>query len=142
MKKILICLLVMIALLSPIIFAEEELKTESVQSVTAAQNAAAVNTDKAPPATIAEYKSGPCLSCAPEKFGRGLSNALYSPLEIPYRVGKEMERLNPIAAFGSGLIKGTLWFGLRLAVGAFDTVTFFVPTDPIMPDFDAGWWTA
>lgn len=77
-----------------------------------------------------------------EKFGRGVSNIAFSPLEVPYRIGKEMEYVDPIAGFASGALKGTVWFAARLIAGAFDVATFIIPTKPIIREFDAGWWAA
>ncbi len=77
-----------------------------------------------------------------DKLGRGISNVGYSPLEIPYRIAKDIEEVNPLAAFGSGLLKGAGWGVLRLGAGVFDVATFFIPTKPIIRDFNAGWWSA
>ncbi len=89
-----------------------------------------------------EAKSPGLASGIAEKFGRGLSNIAFSIFEFPYRIGKEMEVTDPIAALGSGALKGVAWAAARLVVGAFDTVTFFIPTRPMIREFDAGWWAA
>lgn len=86
--------------------------------------------------------SGRCVTCPAEKFGRGVSNIATSPLELPLRIGKEMEQTDPIAGFFAGSLKGVFWFAGRLIAGAFETVTFFIPTKPLICPFDAGWWSA
>ncbi|PIQ85611.1 MAG: hypothetical protein COV74_07890 [Candidatus Omnitrophica bacterium CG11_big_fil_rev_8_21_14_0_20_45_26] len=87
-------------------------------------------------------KSGVCFQCPAEKLGRGMSNIVYSTLETPYRIGREMEVANPIAGFTSGLVKGVFWTVGRAVVGVIEVGTFLIPTRPLMHEFDAGWWTA
>ncbi len=123
MKKASVFLLILAMLAAPAIFAEEA-KSE---------NSAPVRM---------EAKSNSLFSTMAEKFGRGVSNIFFGAFEFPYRVGKEMETLDPIAAIASGALKGAAWTVARVTVGAFDTATFVIPTKPMIREFDAGWWTA
>jgi putative exosortase-associated protein (TIGR04073 family) len=82
------------------------------------------------------------LAAASEQVGRGASNVFYSILELPVRIGKEMERTNPIGGFITGILKGAGWCGLRATVGVLELGTFLFPTKSPIPDFEAGWLTA
>ncbi len=77
-----------------------------------------------------------------EKLGRGFTNLFFSLVEIPYHVTKEFERTDPVGAVPSGLLKGVSSAIGRACAGVFDVATFFLPSKPIISDFDAGWWTA
>ena len=121
MKKMITWSFVLAVVLAPVLFAEDA-------------------KPQAPAKT--EGKHGICLTCPAEKLGRGVSNVVFSPLEIPLRVGKDMEQMDPIAAFFSGSLKGVAWGCARLVAGAFDIATFVIPTRPMISEFDAGWWSA
>ena len=131
MKKTIGLFLVIFSLASPVLFAEDAKLAEP--AVAATETIEVVETGS---------NQGSCVSCPAEKLGRGVSNLAYSPFEIPYRIGKEMEVQNPVGAFTTGSLKGIFWFGARALVGAVETVTFFIPTKPMMGDYDAGWWAA
>ena len=90
----------------------------------------------------AEVRKGICLSCPAEKLGRGVANLAFCGLEIPMRIGKEMEQADPVAAFVSGAVKGIVWVVVRATVGVFDVATFLIPTKPMIQPFDGGWWSA
>ena len=77
-----------------------------------------------------------------EKLGRGTSNVFFSLFEIPYNLGKQFERTDPVGAVPAGILKGTLWTVLRAVAGVVDIATFPIPTRQIIGDFDAGWWSA
>lgn len=70
------------------------------------------------------------------KLGRGLGNVLYSPFEIPHRVSTEMVGEDYVYAFPKGLVKGAFHAVGRAVVGVYETVTFVVPQQPIIPDFN------
>ena len=123
MKKIGVFFLTLIILAAPVGFADE------------------AKSDSAAPAKM-EAKKGSVFSSMAEKLGRGASNIFFAAFEFPYRVGKEMESMDPIAALASGALKGAAWTVARVTVGAFDTATFVIPTKPMIREFDAGWWTA
>ena len=91
---------------------------------------------------MVESKEAHCLNCHPAKLCRGMSNLFFSVFEIPYQIRKDAERMNIIAALGSGTVKGALWTVYRAAAGVFDIATFIIPTKPLIHEFDAGWWTA
>ena len=62
------------------------------------------------------------------KLGRGVANAVGSPLEIPLGIEQQYHRSNDAAAgFVTGLIYGTFKGLVRLAVGVFETFTFPIP---------------
>ncbi len=78
------------------------------------------------------------------KLARGLTNILSSPTEIPYNMVKEGRLIEPdedwlvpdggdwlvqqLMAGFTGFFTGTGYIVARIGIGAFDTVTFFVPT--------------
>ena len=78
---------------------------------------------------------------ASEKLGRGVSNVVFSLLEIPYNVTKEYQTMNPVGAIPSGILKGAGWTVMRACAGVIDIATFLIPTKPLISDFDMGWWT-
>lgn len=61
------------------------------------------------------------------KMGRGLGNVLTCWIEIPKNLHLGMQEENPILGVGWGFIKGAGLTLTRLAVGAFESVTFPVP---------------
>ena len=72
------------------------------------------------------------------KLGRGVSNVVGSPLEIPLGIEQQYYRSSDAAAgFVTGLVYGTFKGLARLAVGVFETVTFLFPCRnhyaPILP---------
>lgn len=88
-----------------------------------------------PAALYAEAKYATCVTPEndPEytlwrKAGRGLSNILFSPLELFYQPVYMAEKGNrlPIAVLG-GLVKGIAMMGIRIAAGAYETATFPFP---------------
>lgn len=61
------------------------------------------------------------------KMGRGVGNVLTCWIEIPKNFHLGMQEENPVLGASWGLLKG-LGLGLtRLAVGAFESVTFPIP---------------
>jgi putative exosortase-associated protein (TIGR04073 family) len=75
---------------------------------------------------------------AVDKLGRGLSNVITSPLEIPRGMGHAGEKNGFFAGVTTGLLKGTANFVKRALVGAFEVATFPVPVPedyaPIIDD--------
>jgi len=67
-----------------------------------------------------------------ERFGRGLTNIITSPLELPAqmynRAAYQQEHdSNPFAVLGGffeGIPMGVVYFGWRLGAGCFDVITF------------------
>ena len=82
------------------------------------------------------------------KLARGLTNILSSPTEIPYNMVKEGRLMEPdedwlvpdggdrlvqqLMAGFTGFFTGIGYTVARIGIGIIDTVTFFVPTPPIM----------
>jgi len=61
------------------------------------------------------------------KAGRGLANVATCWVELPRNLHLGLQEENPLLGVGKGLLKGTGLTATRLAVGAYETVTFFVP---------------
>ena len=61
------------------------------------------------------------------KFGRGLTNVLLSPGEIIYQPAKLAEDNNGVIAVVGGVPKGFAFIPVRIALGVYDLVTFFLP---------------
>ena len=61
------------------------------------------------------------------KAGRGVVNVLTSWIELPKNVHLGTQEDNPVLGAGWGLVKGTGLTATRLAVGAYEAVTFFLP---------------
>ena len=61
------------------------------------------------------------------KAGRGMANILTAWLELPKNLHLGMLEQNPFAGVAAGLLRGSGLMLTRLAVGAYETVTFPVP---------------
>ncbi len=61
------------------------------------------------------------------KLGRGLSNCVSFPMEIPSQISKVNNSDGPVAAFTYGIIKGVTMCAFRAVVGAYEIVTFPIP---------------
>lgn len=68
-----------------------------------------------------------CAQDPIHKMGRGLGNVLTCWIELPKNLHLGTQEENPVLGAGWGLIKGTGLAATRLAIGAYETVTFFVP---------------
>jgi len=62
------------------------------------------------------------------KFSRGLANTTTGWGEIPKNIANESREHNALAGATYGTLKGTAHTVGRTALGAFDLVTFFVPS--------------
>ena len=76
-----------------------------------------------------------------EKFGRGIANIAFGPLELlmkPYDVANDD---GAIPALTYGVFKGVIYTVARELVGITDVVTFFMPLPglPNDPEHGAGW---
>ncbi|MFA6600807.1 MAG: exosortase system-associated protein, TIGR04073 family [Candidatus Omnitrophota bacterium] len=67
------------------------------------------------------------------KFGRGLTNIVTSPVEIPCNVANEMDSMGPYKGFLPGMGLGIFKFGRRLFNGVLDIGTFVIPSPNEMP---------
>ena len=61
------------------------------------------------------------------KMGRGIANVLTSWIEIPKNLHLGTQEENPLLGAGWGLVKGSGLAVTRVAVGAYETASFFVP---------------
>ncbi len=61
------------------------------------------------------------------KMGRGLGNVLTCWIELPKNFHKGAQEQNPVLGIGWGLVKGSGLALTRLALGGYETVSFFVP---------------
>ena len=77
------------------------------------------------------------LSPAFTKLGRGLSNLFLGWLEIPLNVDKRYTTSDTVGSALTGAAIGVFKGVVRMGVGAYETVTFFVPLpenfEPILP---------
>ena len=62
-----------------------------------------------------------------KKLGRGLCNIGTFPFEVFLQVSRVNESDGPMAALSWGILKGVGMSGVRLFVGAYETVTFPFP---------------
>lgn len=83
-----------------------------------------------------EYRGNSAFDKMQHKLGRGFANLFTGVVEIPKNVSREWRRSDPATGIIVGGVKGIGYFGTRLAVGAFDIVTFPVPVpanyEPLM----------
>lgn len=93
-----------------------------------------------PPRMEVKSVEGSYFTRSVDRLGHGFGNVAYSPLEIPYQIGKDLERTNPVSAIIAGSIKGVTWFALRAVAGAIEVGTFLIPIQPLVRDFDTGWF--
>jgi len=66
------------------------------------------------------------------KFVRGITNLTTGWLEVPKNISNESRKSNAAVGLTWGSVKGGLHAVGRTAVGAFDTATFYVPSDEIV----------
>lgn len=75
-----------------------------------------------------------------EKGGRGVSNLLLGWLEIPLTIHKRYTTSDVVASFLTGTAIGAFKAVMRTGVGAYETVTFFLPYPedfaPILPTLE------
>ena len=84
---------------------------------------------------VAISESGPI-----EKFGRGVANVLFSPLELLQQPMDVAEAKGNIAALTYGVFRGVAMTVARVCVGAVDIVTFYMPLPGCTDDADdVGW---
>jgi len=73
--------------------------------------------------------AGDYASDSGAKFSRGLANTTTGWGEIPKNIANESRNSNALVGATYGTAKGAAHAIGRTAVGAFDLVTFFVPTN-------------
>ena len=65
------------------------------------------------------------------KLGSGFSNIILSPLEIPKNIINTTNEANLALGATGGVLKGLLHMAGRFMAGTVDTLTFFIPTEPL-----------
>ncbi len=82
----------------------------------------------------------PVLARAFEKLGRGVSNFLGGWLEIPLGIHKRYATSDTAGSLFTGTAVGAFKGLVRTGVGAYETVTFFLPYPedfaPILPTLE------
>jgi len=80
------------------------------------------------------------LSPAFTKLGRGVSNALFGWLEVPLNVHKRYTTTDTVGSGLTGVATGLFKGAVRMGVGVYETVTFFLPYpehfEPILPTLE------
>jgi putative exosortase-associated protein (TIGR04073 family) len=71
---------------------------------------------------------------ASQKLKRGMTNVVACYGEISQSFGTTYEEDGFMAALSYGLVEGSVLTVRRAIVGVFETLTFFVPSDPIIND--------
>ncbi|MDP2929974.1 MAG: exosortase system-associated protein, TIGR04073 family, partial [Candidatus Omnitrophota bacterium] len=61
------------------------------------------------------------------KLGRGLSNVITFPMEIPEQISRVNNTDGPFAGITEGLLKGLGSAVGRMCIGLYETVTFMSP---------------
>ena len=61
------------------------------------------------------------------KLGRGLTNIITAPVEIPKQIILTGKKYNLVIGLLAGTAKGVGFGALRAGMGVLDTVTFFMP---------------
>lgn len=83
-----------------------------------------------------EYRDASCFGQMGHKLGRGLVNICTSCVEIPKHISMEWRKTDPCTGIVVGGVEGIGWCCVRVAVGAYDVVTFPVPVpanyEPLM----------
>jgi len=72
------------------------------------------------------------------KLGRGISNVLTFPFEIPEQARRVNDTDGPVAALTYGMLKGIVMSGIRAVTGVYEIATFPIPVPrdyrPILND--------
>lgn len=61
------------------------------------------------------------------KLGRGLTNVIFSGMEIPSNVQRVVDVKGPCSGFFEGMISGVFYMSGRILSGVYDVVTFPIP---------------
>ncbi len=87
------------------------------------------------PGTSPELQTSPAPSgwVILEKLGRGLGNIAFGWVEIPGTIQQQYREHDAPASFFSGLLIGGAKALGRTAVGVYETVTFVLPQQAILP---------
>lgn len=87
------------------------------------------------PNALASYENGnDYFMDSFSKLGRSAWNIATSPAAVPCGINNELkESENNFVDFFVGIGKGTVTALNRLGTGAFEAVTFWYPTEPLLP---------
>ncbi len=77
-----------------------------------------------------EYRDVSAFGRMQHKLGRGFANLFTGVVEVPKNISREWRRSDPATGVIVGGVKGVGWAATRMAVGAFEIVTFPVPVPP------------
>jgi putative exosortase-associated protein (TIGR04073 family) len=80
------------------------------------------------PVTLADGGGWDYVVDISSKFGRGITNILTSPAEIPCNVANQMDDMGPYKGFFPGLGLGVFKMGRRMFDGVLDIGTFVIPS--------------
>lgn len=78
------------------------------------------------------WSDGNYFTRSGEKFGRGVSNVVYSPLEVLKSMERGFEGDQPYRALLIDPFRGIFWTVGRVLVGSYEIVTFWIPQGPIL----------
>lgn len=95
-----------------------------VMGIAAPASFAASPNSAKPASKAADYYS---KGDAVRKLGRGLSNCLTFPLEVPIQISNVNNSDGPFAAFTYGFVKGLVKCCFRGLVGMYEVSTFPIP---------------
>jgi putative exosortase-associated protein (TIGR04073 family) len=80
-----------------------------------------------------EGTAGDYFSDIGSKFGRGLSDIVTGPVEVPCNVANQMDSMGPYKGFFPGIGVGLFKMGRRMFNGVLDVGTFMIPAPPSLP---------
>lgn len=112
------------------------LRRTMVALVTAAAMSLAAGAAQAQAQYGDEYRENSAFGKMQDKLGRGIANILTGVVEVPKNISREWRKSDPITGLIVGGVKGVGYFGTRVVVGAYETVTFPIPVpanyEPLM----------
>ncbi len=71
-----------------------------------------------------------------EKLGRGLGNIAFGWVELPGTIQAQYREHDAPTSFFSGLFMGFFKAVGRTAVGVYETATFIIPQQPVLPPIE------
>jgi putative exosortase-associated protein (TIGR04073 family) len=87
------------------------------------------------PLGLSYEQSGDYMMDSFTKLGKGITNILASPFEIPSVWAHEIKEKEAVGVF-YGLPKGVLFFGRRLLFGVTEVATFLIPSHETLPNIE------
>jgi putative exosortase-associated protein (TIGR04073 family) len=92
-----------------------------------------VSTGFVVPAFAGEGTAGDYFGGIGSKLGRGFSDIVTGPVEVPCNVANQMDAMGPYKGFFPGLGVGLFKMGRRMFNGLLDVGTFMIPAPPSLP---------